>query len=92
MLKCFCCLTESKNVLSVVGCVFVSSDTVPIICLFSEQSRRQSNTLANTCHPVWQQKFVYQRLVQSQLASRVLEITVWDYDQYGSNDFLGEVM
>jgi len=30
-------------------------------------------------------------LTRQQLASRTLELTVWDYDRFKAHDFLGEV-
>ncbi|CAG0894275.1 unnamed protein product [Darwinula stevensoni] len=58
----------------------------------SERSKRRTKTLANTCNPKWRQTFVYSPLRRAELRSRTLHVTVWDYDRYGVNDFLGEVM
>ncbi|VDO98281.1 unnamed protein product [Soboliphyme baturini] len=57
----------------------------------SERSRRQSKVLANTCSPSWNQSLVYKNVTTGQLSEKILEITVWDYEKYGSNEFLGEV-
>uniref|UniRef100_T1ITJ4 Regulating synaptic membrane exocytosis protein 2 n=1 Tax=Strigamia maritima TaxID=126957 RepID=T1ITJ4_STRMM len=57
----------------------------------SEKSKRRTKTLANTNEPRWNQTFMYAPLQRSELKNRRLEITVWNYDRYGSNDFLGEV-
>eukprot|EP00090_Calanus_glacialis_P042916 TRINITY_DN7603_c0_g1_i1.p1 TRINITY_DN7603_c0_g1~~TRINITY_DN7603_c0_g1_i1.p1 ORF type:complete len:956 (-),score=223.25 TRINITY_DN7603_c0_g1_i1:635-3502(-) len=57
----------------------------------SERSKRRTKTLANTNHPRWNQSFVYAPIKRSELRSRVLEVTVWDYDRFGANEFLGEV-
>ena len=48
--------------------------------------------LAGTVTPVWQQPFIYQGVLQQHLAERVLEATVWDYDKYETNAFLGETL
>ncbi|XP_064480180.1 regulating synaptic membrane exocytosis protein 2-like isoform X2 [Ornithodoros turicata] len=58
----------------------------------SEKSKRRTKTIANTNEPKWNQTFVYSPLRRSDLKRRALEITVWDYDRYGANDFLGEVV
>ncbi len=57
----------------------------------SEKSKRRTKTVINTCTPIWNQSFVYSPLRPVDLRSRVLEVTVWDYDRYGANEFLGEV-
>merc|ERR1719347_1628617 len=57
----------------------------------SERSKRRTKTLANTNHPRWNQSFVYSPIKRGQLRTRVLEVTVWDYDRFGANEFLGEV-
>ncbi|XP_076330030.1 regulating synaptic membrane exocytosis protein 2-like [Tachypleus tridentatus] len=58
----------------------------------SEKSKRRTKTIANASEPKWNQTFVYSPLRRSDLKTRSLEITVWDYDRYGANDFLGEVV
>jgi hypothetical protein len=57
----------------------------------SERSKRRTKTLANTNHPRWNQSFVYSNVRRDELRQRVLEVTVWDYDRFGANEFLGEV-
>ena len=37
------------------------------------------------------QSFIYSGIRPPELRSRFLEVTVWDYDRYGSNEFLGEI-
>lgn len=49
--------------------------------------------MANTNDPKWNQTFVYEGIRRvSELRKRALEITVWDYGKYDTNDFLGEVV
>lgn len=48
--------------------------------------------MVNTNQPSWNQTFVYAGIRPQDLRSRVLEVTVWDYDRFGSNEFLGEVI
>lgn len=59
---------------------------------FSEKSKRRTKTLANTNDPRWDQTFVYNGIRCTELRHRALEITVWDYGKYGTNNFLGEVV
>ncbi|XP_050718371.1 uncharacterized protein LOC126999677 isoform X3 [Eriocheir sinensis] len=58
----------------------------------SEKSKRRTKAMANTLDPRWNQSFYYCPLRRPELKTRSLEITVWDYDRYGANDFLGEVV
>lgn len=48
--------------------------------------------MAETLTPQWQESFYYRNLTEPVLMSRVLEVTVWDYDKYEANTFLGEVL
>ncbi|KAK9306876.1 hypothetical protein QLX08_002523 [Tetragonisca angustula] len=58
----------------------------------SEKSKRRTKTLANTNDPKWNQTFIYDGIRWSELRKRALEITVWDYGKYDTNDFLGETV
>ncbi|VDD92527.1 unnamed protein product [Enterobius vermicularis] len=58
----------------------------------SEKSRRQSAVLAETCTPIWEEPFYYHGLTEAMLIQRVLEVTVWDYDKFETNSFLGETL
>ncbi|VDM42487.1 unnamed protein product [Toxocara canis] len=62
----------------------------------SEKSRRQSAVLAETCKPIWNEPFYYHGLTEPMLMERVLEVccfvTVWDYDKFETNAFLGETL
>ncbi|XP_055847771.1 uncharacterized protein LOC129913228 isoform X3 [Episyrphus balteatus] len=56
------------------------------------KAKRRTKTLASTCEPRWGQTFVYAGLRRCDLTGRLLEITLWDYLQFGANEFLGEVL
>ncbi|KAF8381662.1 unc-10 [Pristionchus pacificus] len=58
----------------------------------SEKSRRQSDVLAETAMPFWDKSFYYRGLGDEDLLERVLEVTLWDYDKFEANSFLGEVL
>ncbi|GMT34851.1 hypothetical protein PFISCL1PPCAC_26148 [Pristionchus fissidentatus] len=58
----------------------------------SEKSRRQSTVLVETSMPFWDESFYYQGLSETMLVDRIMEVTLWDYDKYGTNSFLGEVL
>ncbi|XP_047035274.1 regulating synaptic membrane exocytosis protein 2-like isoform X12 [Helicoverpa zea] len=58
----------------------------------SEKSKRRTKTLANTLEPRWNQNFIYCGIRITDIKRRTLEVTVWDLNRYGPNDFLGEVL
>uniref|UniRef100_A0A183CN27 C2 domain-containing protein n=1 Tax=Globodera pallida TaxID=36090 RepID=A0A183CN27_GLOPA len=58
----------------------------------SERSRRQSKVLSDTLAPVWNEHFFYEGLDERAVATRVLEVTLWDFDPYESHSFLGETL
>ncbi|XP_063374166.1 regulating synaptic membrane exocytosis protein 2 isoform X7 [Cydia amplana] len=58
----------------------------------SEKSKRRTRTLANTLEPRWNQTFVYCGIRITDIKKRILEVTVWDLNRYGPNDFLGEAL
>uniref|UniRef100_A0AAF5CZJ3 Uncharacterized protein n=1 Tax=Strongyloides stercoralis TaxID=6248 RepID=A0AAF5CZJ3_STRER len=61
----------------------------------SEKSRRQTAVLSDSIVPVWNETFYYQNVTEDMLfgeEKRVLEVTLWDYDKYDANMFLGEVL
>ncbi|GBP73632.1 Regulating synaptic membrane exocytosis protein 1 [Eumeta japonica] len=58
----------------------------------SEKSKRRTKTLANTLEPRWNQTFIYCGIRITDIKKRTLEVTVWDLNRYGPNDFLGEVL
>ncbi|XP_069680537.1 synaptotagmin-like protein 4 [Periplaneta americana] len=52
-------------------------------------SKQKTPVLKRTCNPVWNYTFVYEDVSLQELSERGLELTVWDHDRLGSNDFLG---
>ncbi|KIH68994.1 C2 domain protein [Ancylostoma duodenale] len=58
----------------------------------SEKSRRQTSVLAEAIRPIWNESFYYQGITEPMLMERVLEVTVWDYDKFEANSFLGETL
>lgn len=56
----------------------------------SSSSKRKTKVVKNSLTPVWNEQFTYENICLEDLTSgRVLEVTVWDYDRRGSNDFIG---
>jgi hypothetical protein len=56
----------------------------------SSSGKRKTQIIKHSLNPVWNEQFTYENICLEDLASgRVLEVTVWDYDRRGSNDFIG---
>ena len=56
----------------------------------SSSGKRKTNVVNKNLNPVWDEQFTYKNVYMDDLSSqRVLEVTVWDYDRRGSNDFIG---
>ncbi|XP_029343699.1 uncharacterized protein LOC100160321 isoform X2 [Acyrthosiphon pisum] len=54
-------------------------------------SKQKTNVARKTCNPNWNQTLTYRDVSPDELAERSLELTVWDHDRLGSNEFLGGV-
>ncbi|XP_057306003.1 uncharacterized protein LOC130644420 isoform X3 [Hydractinia symbiolongicarpus] len=54
----------------------------------SRKSKRKTTVQKKTIQPVWNEKFDYKNVQVSDLQTRVLEVTVWDYHSSG-HQFLG---
>ena len=56
----------------------------------STTAKRKTKVVKNDLNPVWEEEFTFRNVAFQQLSKeRVLELTVWDYDRRGSNDFIG---
>ncbi|KFV61617.1 Protein piccolo, partial [Dryobates pubescens] len=58
---------------------------------FAEYKRRTKH-IQKSLNPEWNQTVIYKNISVEQLKKKTLEVTVWDYDRFSSNDFLGEVL
>ena len=68
--------------------------TVKIYLLPNQSLPGKYKTLVinHSLNPVWNEQFTYENVYMDDLIlGRVLEVTVWDYDRRGSNDFIGGV-
>lgn len=53
-------------------------------------SKRKTKVVKDTLNPTWNEQFEYRLVSLEDLRTkRVLELTVWDYDRRGCNDFIG---
>ena len=54
----------------------------------SRKSKRKTGVQKKNVNPVWNEKFTYKQVSLEELETRVIEITVWDYDS-SAHQFLG---
>ena len=48
----------------------------------SEKSKRRTKTVAGTLEPKWNQTFIYSPMKRTDIQTRALEVTVYDYDRF----------
>ncbi|XP_077329505.1 protein piccolo isoform X1 [Lithobates pipiens] len=58
----------------------------------SAEYKRRTKYVQKSLNPEWNQTVIYKNISIEQLMKKTLEVTVWDYDRFSSNDFLGEVL
>ncbi|XP_053108815.1 protein piccolo isoform X2 [Hemicordylus capensis] len=58
----------------------------------SVENKRRTKYMQKSLNPEWNQTVIYKNISMEQLKKKTLEVTVWDYDRFSSNDFLGEVL
>ncbi|GCB76113.1 hypothetical protein scyTo_0016521, partial [Scyliorhinus torazame] len=56
------------------------------------ENKRRTKHVQKSINPEWNQTVIYKSISMEQIKKKTLEVTVWDYDRFSSNDFLGEVL
>ncbi|NWS00480.1 PCLO protein, partial [Motacilla alba] len=67
-------------------------ENVGVIFLADAEYKRRTKYIQKSLNPEWNQTVIYKNISVEQLKKKTLEVTVWDYDRFSSNDFLGEVL
>ncbi|NWX01255.1 PCLO protein, partial [Caloenas nicobarica] len=70
----------------------ISNVMFPPLFKFSAEYKRRTKYVQKSLNPEWNQTVIYKNISTEQLKKKTLEVTVWDYDRFSSNDFLGEVL
>ncbi|KAL4226640.1 hypothetical protein ACF0H5_014621 [Mactra antiquata] len=55
-------------------------------------NKRRTKHIARSLNPEWNESVVFPDVHIEELKNKTLEVTVWDYDRFKANDFLGEVI
>ena len=58
----------------------------------SQENKRRTKHISKNLNPVWDHTVFYGNVHPEELQYKMLEFTVWDYDRFKSNDFLGQVI
>ncbi|XP_070557970.1 uncharacterized protein [Ptychodera flava] len=58
----------------------------------SAENKRRTKYIARSLNPQWEQVVFYRNLSPADLQKKSIEFTVWDYDRFSPNDFMGEVL
>lgn len=61
-------------------------------CYDRQENKRRTKHIPRTLNPEWHQTVMFQDVARLELQNKVLEVTVWDYDRFKTNDFLGELI
>ena len=56
------------------------------------ENKRRTKYIPRTLDPQWHQTLVFMGIERDELRNRKLEITVWDFDRFKPNDFLGQIV
>ncbi|CAG4992294.1 unnamed protein product [Parnassius apollo] len=83
---------EAKNLLATkpngLADVFCKSYLLPERGRLAKQ---KTSVVRRTLNPRWEHTFTYRGLTMQELATRALELSLWDRDRLASNDFMGAV-
>ena len=55
------------------------------------ENKRKTRYVPKTLTPEWNQTLIYRNIHPIELGAKILEITVWDFDRFTFNDFMGQV-
>nr|XP_006825241.1 PREDICTED: regulating synaptic membrane exocytosis protein 1-like [Saccoglossus kowalevskii] len=58
----------------------------------SAENKRRTKYISRTLNPEWEQVVFYRNIHPLDLQKKSVEFTVWDYDRFSPNDFMGEVL
>ncbi|KRZ12749.1 Uncharacterized protein T11_12617 [Trichinella zimbabwensis] len=64
----------------------------PFVKIYILPERRRTKFIARSNNPIWNQTVVYKDLNLEQALGKMLEFTVWSYDRFKQNTFLGKVI
>jgi protein piccolo len=58
---------------------------------FSQENKRRTKHISKNLNPSWDHTVIYGNMHREELQYKMLEFTVWDYDRFKANDFIGQI-
>lgn len=56
-----------------------------------QENKRRTKHISKNLNPNWDHMVIYGNMHREELQYKMLEFTVWDYDRFKANDFIGQV-
>ncbi|UJR21205.1 hypothetical protein I4U23_024302 [Adineta vaga] len=56
-----------------------------------QENKRRIKHVSKTLNPIWNHTVIYGHIHREEIQYKKLEFTVWDYDRFKANDFIGQV-
>ena len=57
----------------------------------NREDLQETKTIMKTLDPEWNQTLIFLNLPRDELIRQKLKLTLWDYDRFKSDDFMGEL-
>ena len=61
------------------------------IFVFSQENKRRTKHISKNLNPNWDHTVIYGNMHREELQYKMLEFTVWHYDRFKANDFIGQI-
>ncbi|CAF0816840.1 unnamed protein product [Rotaria sp. Silwood1] len=56
-----------------------------------QENKRRTKHISKNLNPIWDHTVIYGNMHREELQYKMLEFTVWDYDRFKANDFIGQI-
>ncbi|CAF0755721.1 unnamed protein product [Adineta steineri] len=56
-----------------------------------QENKRRTKHISKNLNPVWDHTVIYGNMHREELQYKMLEFTLWDYDRFKANDFIGQI-
>jgi hypothetical protein len=91
MSNAICYQEESKEFIFIFNFSRIKFLDINFFRFYSQENKRRTKHVLKTLNPEWNCTVVYPNVHKEELQYKTLEFTLWDWDRFKSNDFLGMV-